>query len=131
MRILLLLFGISGWLIGRSGEIDGLRTQHDVVRFVRKVDAVYKRIPIFREGGADTGAMDNRYFKLDMDGNGRVALVVNGSYLLVILDLGNGHYNGRVKRIKDYGERGTFGLRLLYDWFFRYRKKVSWRRDNV
>lgn len=290
MRILLLLLGISGWLIGRSGEIDGLRTRQDVVRFVRKVDAVYKRIPIFREGGADTGAIDNRYFKLDMDGNGRVDLVVNGGYLLVILDFGNGHYrlsnlgevgaeyhgidrllaidsmgepkklvishrqgmawndtqskplllrdtlvarfgsmvefnpkvrddfrfdsikivtsrcfgtcpvfemmidaagkaryhaiqfndeegfftgklsaedmqdllgllqymaldkldtdymvnwtddqtavlkigyNEKVKRIRDYGERGTFGLRLLYDWFFRYRKKVSWRRDNV
>src|ERR1700722_7996933 len=102
MRILFLFLGVLGWLVGRGSEIDGLRSRQDVVRFVGKVDAHFKRVPIFWEGGKEGSAIDNRYFKLDMDGDGRVDLVVNGRYVLVILDLGKGHY-----RLINVGEVGA------------------------
>jgi hypothetical protein len=37
------------------------------------------------------------------------------------------HYNGKVKRISDYGETGTFGLRRLYALLFAYRNSLKWQ----
>ncbi len=35
--------------------------------------------------------------------------------------------DGTVKEIQDYGLRGTFGLRLLYNMFFDLRSSVDWK----
>jgi len=35
--------------------------------------------------------------------------------------------DGTVKEIKDYGMRGTFGLRLLYNKFFELRNNQEWK----
>jgi hypothetical protein len=35
-------------------------------------------------------------------------------------------YNGRVKRIADNGEIGSFGLMRLYTFFFRWSESVKW-----
>ena len=35
--------------------------------------------------------------------------------------------DGSIKEIRDYGLRGTFGLRLLYNFFFDLRKNQDWK----
>jgi hypothetical protein len=37
--------------------------------------------------------------------------------------------NGKVKRIKDYGEEGTYGLMALYKLLFRIRSNQSWVKE--
>jgi hypothetical protein len=37
-------------------------------------------------------------------------------------------YNGKVKKIEDYGELGTFGLKRLYSFFFSWKKRVEWEQ---
>jgi hypothetical protein len=36
---------------------------------------------------------------------------------------------GSTKKIKDYGERGTFGLRKLYSLFFDLRNSQHWTKE--
>jgi hypothetical protein len=38
-------------------------------------------------------------------------------------------YNGKVKKIEDYGELGTFGLKRLYSFFFYWKKRVKWEKE--
>jgi hypothetical protein len=35
-------------------------------------------------------------------------------------------YNGQVRRITDYGERGTYGLQRLYSFFFGWKNSIEW-----
>ncbi|HEY4291315.1 MAG TPA: hypothetical protein VGN00_29640 [Puia sp.] len=39
-------------------------------------------------------------------------------------------YNGKVKKIEDYGELGTFGLKRLYSFFFSWKKRVEWEEEG-
>jgi len=38
--------------------------------------------------------------------------------------------HGKKKKIKDYGEQGTYGLEKLYDEFFKLRKTQNWRMQK-
>jgi hypothetical protein len=88
-------------IVLRANEIDGLRTRQDVGWFVRKIDSHYRKGELFRRGGKDTGGLQDRFFKLDMDGDGRTDLVINGVWLIVVMDLGD-HYE-----LHNLGEVGS------------------------
>jgi Domain of unknown function (DUF6438) len=112
MRIYIccLLLGLWGSL--RANEIDQLRTKEDVNKFLlRKVDESYSHmLPFDGKAGTPGTALSDSFFKADLDNNGLTDLVINGRYLIVIMDLGKEGY-----RVRFSGGRylGGFSLDLV------------------
>ena len=93
--------------------------------------ARYKAIQFNDERGEFTGTISKekfehmlevlRYLPLDhMDSSYAVDWTDDQTIFLEI------HYNGQVKRISDYGLRGSFGLSRLYAYFFSWKEKTEW-----
>jgi Domain of unknown function (DUF6438) len=76
----------------QANEIDRLHTEKDVARFVKKVAPEVENWELFSDRAVDSDVLNNRFYKLDLDENGLTDLVVNGNYLLVIMDMG-GQYS--------------------------------------
>lgn len=88
---LLLTSGVSA----SASEIDELRTEKEVVRFIEKrVDSSYwYGTRLFnRPENEDSTRLSGRFFKWDIDGDGRTDLIVNYHEVLVVMDRGNGRY---------------------------------------
>jgi hypothetical protein len=92
MKSLLCLILLAPTVLLRASEIDQLQTQRAVEQFVRKIDKDYRRLELFDSNGRDSSALHNHFFKLDLDSNGLTDLVINGIYVIVIMDRG-GHYD--------------------------------------
>ena len=88
-----------------ANEIDQLRSWEDVNKFVH--DRVIKDEPdmVFLEEDKSPGSKfgKNKFFKLDLDGNGLTDLVIDGRYFFAISDLG-GKYDFYSL------DKGTFSL---------------------
>jgi hypothetical protein len=94
MRLLFCLFllGFYGYL--QAGEIDQLQTKRDVEKFlIRKVNKKFKDWGVFRDlSKRDSTGLSNRFYKLDLDGDGLTDLIINGQYLMVVMDRGKKGY---------------------------------------
>lgn len=78
----------------RANPIDSLQTIADVNAFIKKNVKFDWKIEVFLpETPADTPRFGlHRFFKLDLDGNGRTDLLINDEHLLAILDEGDSRY---------------------------------------
>lgn len=105
--ILLLLFVTSFHC--KANEIDGLRTFDDVKSFMKKRLRPMKYIDDFfseSKAGPVTQLSKNKFIKRDLNSDGLTDLILNGRYLIVVLDDGHGGY---LVRSIDRGEQ-TFAL---------------------
>jgi hypothetical protein len=96
-------------------------------------DAWYHAIRFNDEEGYFVGRLSNeelkdlsellQYMALDkLDTNYEVNWTDDQTVFLVV------SYDHKIKRVRDYGKQGTFGLQLLYARLFWYRKKLKWQR---
>ena len=85
--------------LASANKIDNLKTIRDVKKFIKNNirdkewlnDIFIDRKPV------DTSAYGkNKFFKIDLDNNGRTDLVVNGRYILIIMDKGRNEYTANV-----------------------------------
>ena len=92
IAVFFLLFVAS---YARANAIDSLKTNEDVERFLtEKVDktwAARSAFAISADNWREFGK--GKFFCLDVDNNGQTDLIVNGQYLFVVTDSGNGHYS--------------------------------------
>ena len=90
-----------------ASEIEKLKTKEDVQNFlVQKVDTAWAKYDFFEDiNGEDTSAFGKgKFFKLDLDQNGTIDLLINGKYLFAITDSCNGRFASH------FIDRGTFML---------------------
>ncbi len=79
-------------------SIDSIKSPGDVNAFLARVDKKrWSNRTVFFADTSDTSTFGkNKFFKLDLDGNGRTDLVVNGVYLLAVTDMGGGRYGSEI-----------------------------------
>lgn len=84
-----MFFGLSS----HSTPIERLRTEKQVQKFLIKyVDQRFKKIAIFGKDLTPRIPASKRFYKIDIDKDGQTDLVINGIWLLVILDKGDNNY---------------------------------------
>ncbi len=96
MKHALFLLCIMLPLFALSNEIDNLKTNADVVRFlVKKFDKDYKGLSLFC-GDKDQDKLqfgNNKFYKLDIDGNGLTDLIVDGYLVFAVAAEKDGSYS--------------------------------------
>lgn len=77
----------------KANEIDKLKTLDDVKAFLKK-HSENKKIDYFKDSKADTSTKysKTKFLKIDLNNDGLTDLIVNGTYLLVVLDNGNDNF---------------------------------------
>ncbi|MGI4871264.1 MAG: DUF6438 domain-containing protein [Janthinobacterium lividum] len=108
------------WLLAATSclanEIDQLRSREAVTAFLRKHHRYWQNQVFFGPNAADTvGYGRNKFFQLDLDGNGLTDLLVDGKSLLAVTDAGHGQYHFHfIDRGTNGGSRHTQLLRVRY-----------------
>src|ERR1700744_6681538 len=89
---LLLVFVANGV---NANDIDKLKTVADVQQFLMtKVNKQWEKESIIESDKKDTSAFNKASFlKLDLNNDGFTDLLIEGKYLVPIIDSGNGRYN--------------------------------------
>lgn len=90
----------------KANEIDKLKTLDDVKAFL-KHHAENKKIDYFGASKSNTSTKFNKtkFLKIDLNGDGLTDLIVNGTYLFVVLDNGDGDFAFR------FIDGGAFAMR--------------------
>lgn len=78
----------------QANAIDSLHTKEEVQQFLMtEIDSIWRYYFAWEKNVSDTSEFgQNRFFKLDLDHNGRTDLLVNARYLFAITDRGDGTY---------------------------------------
>ncbi len=97
--------------------------------------ALYKAIRFNKEEGDYTGSVPSawlasmtellRHLPLDKIKDNYAAEWTDDQTITVEV-----RYNGKVKKIVDYGEVGTFGLKRLYGYIFGWKTAIEWEESS-
>ncbi|MDX5513115.1 MAG: hypothetical protein LPK01_12945 [Hymenobacteraceae bacterium] len=96
--IILFSFFLLTIKISVANEIDNLKTQKDVHQFlIDKFDKdFYDLFLLIDDPNASSAYSKGKFFKIDLDNNGLSDLVVNGRYLLIVIDNGKGKFQSHI-----------------------------------
>ena len=80
---------------GNANKIDRIKSKKGVVKFLaNNIESYYRRLDLFSKkqpvlaDGIQHGCRSNSFYKVDIDGDGRTDLIVDGVYCFVVLDKG-------------------------------------------